>query len=287
MTPNSHSMTAWRAALSRARHQVLDGGSVFRDPLALTIIGPEAASQVQIDSAKNEGRVARAFRRPLAARSRIAEDTLQEAVERGVQQYIVLGAGLDTFAYRNPYADNLRVFEVDHPATQRWKRELLAAAEIGVPPSMDFVPVDLAVEDFMTALIRAGFNPDKPTVCAWLGVTVYLDRDTVLSTLQRMRAEWARGSVVVFDYVSQPAKTDVIGRCLLGLLSRRYARMGEPWRSFFRDGELTELLSSAGFSHIEDLRPDEIAKQLFAGTARKAELPRSRRKFAGVIRAWT
>src|SRR6202161_3091310 len=129
-----------RGALRRAAHQLLDQPRVLDDPLALLIIGADAAEQLR-SNPKEHRAFSRAFRAFMAARSRYAEDELARAVALGVTQYVVLGAGLDTFAYRNPHA-GLHVFEVDHPATQAWKRVQLQTAEIPIPASLTFVPID-------------------------------------------------------------------------------------------------------------------------------------------------
>jgi methyltransferase (TIGR00027 family) len=138
----------------RAAHQLLDQPLVFEDPLAVRIIGARAEANLP-EQPKNF--VAARFRAFMAARSRFAEDELRDAVARGVRQYVILGAGLDTFAYRNPYPE-LRVFEVDHPSTQAWKRKRLAQVGIPVPSTMTFAPVDFTRETFDDALANAGFD---------------------------------------------------------------------------------------------------------------------------------
>jgi methyltransferase (TIGR00027 family) len=287
MEPTTPSETALLAAKSRARHQVLDGGRVFHDPLALRIIGKQAAEEIMTSPRRSESRIGRALRGPLAARSRIAEDTLHAAVAAGARQYVLLGAGLDTFAYRNPYgADTLRVFEVDHPATQATKRRQLAEAHIAVPASLAFVGVDFETQDFVQGLQAAGFDPTLPTVYSWLGVAVYLPRQTVMSTLKSIRESSAPGSVLVFDYVSRPGRLDLLRRGVLALMARRFARIGEPWRTFFDEQELAGDLRAIGYSRVEDLRAADIAKSLFDGNGVLLKHRYAGRKFGGVIRAW-
>src|SRR6202162_2165714 len=140
MQEGKFSRTAQRVAIRRAAHQLLDQPRVLDDPLALRIIGADAAEGLGTKP-KEHHAFSRAFRAFMAARSRYAEDELARAVAEGVRQYVVLGAGLDTFAYRNPHP-GLRVFEVDHPATQAWKREQLQAAGITIPPALTFVHID-------------------------------------------------------------------------------------------------------------------------------------------------
>lgn len=205
----------------------------------------------------------------------------------GAKQYVVLGAGLDTFAYRNPFSgDTLRVFEVDHPATQAWKHGLLREGGIDVPASVAFVPVDFEKDDFMEKLRLAGFRPELPTVYSWLGVTVYLPEERVMAVLKTIRESSAAGSVVVFDYVGKPSRWNLLRGATLALLSKRFARMGEPWRSFFDERALAEALRAMGYRRLEDARPEDIAQGLFVAGGVELKHRRAGRNFGGVMKAW-
>ncbi len=252
----------------------MDGGEVFADALALEILGPERAAEVRqwasdhgpAGRQSDRGSFSEAMRGALAARSRIAEDSLREAVAAGATQYVVLGAGLDTFALRNQWPPGLaRVFEVDHPATQAWKRQLAAAAGLQMPAHAAYVPVDFERQDFMEQLLAYGLDPGERTVFAWLGVTMYLAPAAVQATLARMGAQAAPGSVLVFDYVRRPARRELGRRLALGLLARRFRRMGEPWHCFLGEDELQAMLAQAGFGPAEVIGPEEIARTLLAG----------------------
>lgn len=167
------STTAFRAAIARARHQLIDSPRVFDDPLALRILGPDTALELERLGRHRDNPYLRGLRASLVARSRIAEDALHEAVARGTTQYVVLGAGLDTFALRSPYpAARLRIFEVDRPATQSWKRQLLARAGLVAPAHLHWVPVNFGRESVGEALLGAGFDPTRPAFFSWLGVTM-------------------------------------------------------------------------------------------------------------------
>src|SRR5271165_4327165 len=168
MQEGKFSRTARRVAIRRAAHQLLDQPRVFDDPLALLIIGAETAQDLRTNP-KEHHAFSRAFRAFMAARSRYAEDELARAVAYGVRQYVVLGAGLDTFAYRNPHP-GLRAFEVDHPATQAWKREQLQAAGIAIPAGLTFVPIDFERQTLADGLARAGFDNGATAFFSWLGV---------------------------------------------------------------------------------------------------------------------
>lgn len=213
---------------------------------------------------REQDRAARALRAFMAVRSRYAEDSLGEAVSRGVGQYVLLGAGLDTFAYRNPYGDRVRVFEVDHPATQAWKKECLSAAGIVAPPTMTFAPVNFERETVLDGLAAAGFRADRPAFFAWLGVTMYLARETVMAMFKTI-AGLPRPSGVVFDYGLDRELLGFMERMVLDAFAARVAKAGEPWTTFFRPDELTADLRALGFNEIEDLNPRAINVRYFDG----------------------
>jgi methyltransferase (TIGR00027 family) len=250
------SKTALRVAIRRAVHQLLDDPKILDDPLALRILGEETASELR--------RAPEAFERPgthnlrafVAVRSRFAEDRLGEAVRQGVHQFIVLGAGLDTFAYRNRHA-GLHVIEVDHPATQGWKRDLLASAGIVIPDAVTFVPVDFAKQALSEELNRSGFRCDEAAFFSWLGVVPYLTRDAAFGTL-RWIASLPPPRGVVFDYAVARSQLGLLERTVLDALSKRVALAGEPFQLFFETPELAAALHEMGFHHLEDLGVDEI-----------------------------
>src|SRR6476659_3396836 len=168
MKPSEASRTALTIARQRAAHQVLDHGAILYDPFAIKILREDEKDVLQFANAHPSASIGRLF---TTARSRIAEDALSRAVERGVLQIVILGAGLDTFALRNPHgAQQIRIHEVDHPATQAWKRERLAEAEIALPPWLTLVPVDFERDDVGEKLVDAGFNHTSPAFFTWLGV---------------------------------------------------------------------------------------------------------------------
>jgi methyltransferase (TIGR00027 family) len=261
------SLTAYRVAIRRAAHQVLDNPNVLDDPIALRIIGQEAAERLRDGSDDQQGRFARAVRAFMVARSRHAEDELALAITRGATQYVILGAGLDTFAYRNPYAASaLRVFEVDHPATQEWKRGRLAAAGIAPPESVTYAPVDFERQALPEELARAGFKSDAIAFFSWLGVTMYLEPAAIKATLGYV-ASTPRGGGVVFDYAVPRSSLSWMGRIALDAMSRRVARSGEPFRTFFDPRELAAQMRAMGFTSIEDFGKDEINALYFKDRA--------------------
>ena len=262
------SRTALRVALRRAAHQLYDAPVVFADPLAVRILGETYAEELRQDHMLPERAFVVGLRAFLAARSRYAEDRLSHAVEAGVRQYVLLGAGLDTFAYRNPYT-GLRVFEVDHPATQAWKRELLARSSIRVPESLTFVPVDFEEQSLASQLQAAGFDFDAPAFFAWLGVVPYLTIEAFRATVGFI-AERPAGSGVVLDYGQPREVLSPLERLAHDVLAARVERAGEPFRLFFTPAQMAHEL--AAFRDIEDLGSEEINMRYFSGRSDRLRL---------------
>jgi methyltransferase (TIGR00027 family) len=254
------SRTAQGVAVMRAAHQLLDAPLVFEDPLALRVIGAETADALRADpQAFDTNRGLRAF---LALRSRYAEDALAAAVARGVRQYVVLGAGLDTSAFRTPHA-GLRIFEVDHPATQTWKRERLIEGGIAVPASVRFVPVDFETQSLAQELRRAGLRADEPAYFSWLGVVVYLTRPAINGTLQYI-ASLAPGSEVVFDYSVPAHLLTLAQRSARAVRALRVMEMGEPWLTYYDPADLAAALHAIGYTSVYDLEPAAANARYFA-----------------------
>jgi methyltransferase (TIGR00027 family) len=259
------SHTAYRVAVSRAAHQLLDEPRVLEDPIALAIVGAAAVAAIRAAPLRYRLPPARYLRAFLVARSRVAEEALAQAVRRGVRQYVVLGAGLDTFAYRNPYpADGLTVFEVDHPATQAWKRGQLETAGIALPPSLRFVSVDFETQQLGERLAGAGLRADERAFFSWLGVSMYLTRAAIGATLGYV-AGLPRGSGIVFDYAVPPAGLGPVRRLVVHALLKRVAAAGEPWKTFFEPRALAAELRALGFTELEDLGPEELNARFFGG----------------------
>jgi methyltransferase (TIGR00027 family) len=253
--------TALRVAMRRAAHQVLDAPRVFVDPLALTILGLEEAAHASVAWKESETQASRSLRAFIVVRGIYAENELAQAIERGVGQYVVLGAGLDTFAYRNPYA-NLQVFEVDHPATLAWNRHRLQEVGIVIPSSLTFAPVDFEKEALVDGLRSVGFNAERASFFSWLGVTSYLTRETVLSTLSAVIA-MSRGNGIVFDFAVPRATQKPLSQMAFDALAARVAAAGEPFQGFFEPAELAEQLGRAGCGHVEDLDGEMINSRYF------------------------
>lgn len=263
MAQGRPSITAQSAAMLRAAHQVLDDPRVLDDPIALRIIG--AASQSLLLSEPERFQNSRSLRAFIAVRSRYAEDELVNAMHRGVRQYVILGAGLDTFSYRNTVAHSgspLRVFEVDHPATQSWKRQRLREAGIAIPDSLTFAPVDFETQTLAEGLNQAGLNSEEPAFFSLLGVAIYLSKPALMSTLKFVTS-LQPGSEIVFDYsVPSSALTDGQRRAR-EYAAKRVAARGEPWISYFDPLELKRDLSQLGFTQVDDFGPQQANDRYF------------------------
>jgi methyltransferase (TIGR00027 family) len=244
------SRTALGAAGHRAAHQALEGGMVFADPLALAILGEDAEEALARAREQPERRGLRIF---IAMRSRYAEDCARSAIDRRVRQILVLGAGLDTFAYRLEAHDCLRVFELDHPATQRDKRGRLARAGIAVPPHVTFVAHDFEHGSMMAALMAGGLDAARRIFVLWLGVTPYLTEEGVFATLGEL-ARLPGGVEVVFDYANPPeAIEEPKARHTRDKMAAEVAALGEPFRCYLDTGALHRRALELGYVEIEDL----------------------------------
>jgi methyltransferase (TIGR00027 family) len=261
MKTGKPSVTAYSAALHRAAHQLADGGRVLTDPIAVPILG-ERKQEILRDQDVPGRRLMRNF---IAARSRFAEDKLARAYQNGTRQLVVLGAGLDTFAYRNPYAD-LRVFEVDFPSTQHWKRERLAEAKIQIPETVTYVPIDF---EHQTLASELRLDPG-PAFFAWLGVVPYLTREAFDTTIDYVAAR--NGNEVVFDYSDPPESMTPDRRARHEERAGRVDGVGEPWRTYFVPAELAAELSAKGLTEIEDLGPAQQAARYLHRTDIPANL---------------
>jgi methyltransferase (TIGR00027 family) len=257
------SVTALGAAIVRAAHQEVDGGRVFEDPLAARLVGADGgdpAFDAVYEPEQEPVRLA------VAARARFAEDTLLTAVEDGVRQAVILGAGLDTFAYRHGGTD-ARVFEVDFPATQAWKRGLLATAGIAEPPSVTFAPIDFERTGLGDGLAKAGFDADRPAFFVWMGVVPYLTPATVYGTLGLIGALPA-GSGVVFDYGEPPGAMSPEQRAGFERRAAWAEQNGEPFLSHFAPADLAARLPGLGLSLVEDVTYEALAARYEPGLSR-------------------
>jgi len=262
MTERNSSATARGVAMLRAAHQLIDGEPpILNDPAIVRIFGPDLEAHIHESIEMYQSPQSRGLRSHVVLRSRYAEDALHDAVTRGIKQYILLGAGLDTFAYRQPdWARDITIVEVDHPASQGEKRAMLRRAGIEAPPNVHYADVDFERETLAEGLARCRVAFDVPSFFSWLGVTMYLTREAIAAVLNTV-SSFPRGSGIALTF-AQPADPSEPGA---GLLAERAAELGEPWLSYFTPEEIRELLLSHGFTHAELADRAEIMKRYYAG----------------------
>jgi methyltransferase (TIGR00027 family) len=251
VAPGQPSRSALTAAAARAAHLIVDGQpTIFADTLAAALLGDRAEELIAYHERHGTHPVLVSARVQVTCRGRYAEDALARAAGAGVTQYVLLGAGLDSFAYRGgPLAGRVHVFEVDHPASQEFKRAALGAARVEVPDSVRYVPADLARDPLIRCLSAAGFDAAAPAVIAWLGVTMYLTAEAVAETLAAV-ARLAPGTELIADYLLPEGARDEAGALYGALVAQASAEQGEPWRSYFTPDQMADLARRAGFGAV-------------------------------------
>ena len=256
MKSDEPSRMALMVARQRAAHQLLDHGAILDDPYAVRILGEDEDNILQAFNDHPLRSLGRLF---TAARSRIAEDALSKAVERGVRQVVILGAGLDTFALRNPHAARISIFEVDHPATQAWKRQRLVGAELAPPPWLTFVSVDFEQDDLQQKLSSAGFQRTSVVFFTWLGVVPYLTRDAIDDTLGYIAS--VPNSEVVFDYAEPPETLSEDVKAYAAARMAQLEKIKEQWVSRIEPAGVAAILRSHGFDDMEDISFQQVVSR--------------------------
>ena len=257
MSAQHASRTALGTAYLRAAHQLLDAPPrILEDPLAVRLLGPAAVQRINATVQSYQTPERRALRAHVVLRSRFAEDRLAAAVHRGVTQYIILGAGFDTFALRQPvWAQHLRILEVDQEGTQSTKRAQLTAAGLVLPENADFATIDLEHESLPDGLLRYQVSLGEPTFFSWLGVTMYLNEEAIDAVLRSVAA-FPVGSEIVLTFAPPPGDSP-------SPFDRRSVQLGEPWVSYFTPDALEVKLRDAGFPTVEFLSPKEAEARYF------------------------
>lgn len=266
MEAQKASDTAALTAILRAAHQLVDDEPrIVDDPIAVGLI--HEASRECIAARRTELRSPGLMipRAAVLLRSRYAEDLLAQAVERGVSQFVILGAGLDTFAFRQPaFARRLQIYEIDYPATQAWKRERLAAVGIEVPDNLYWAPIDFEQQTLAAGLRGAGFDATRPAFFSWLGVTQYLTLPAIDATLNVVAA-LPSPSTIVLTFMLPDADLPPEEAAAARAVAKHAATTGEPWLTRIRAQELTARLRRLGFREVVHLTPEAANARYFAG----------------------
>src|SRR5262249_13610090 len=266
MEARKASDTAALTAMLRAAHQLVDDEArIVDDPIAISLLDDATRKRI---AARPTALLSPGLMIPRAAvllRSRYAEDLLADAVALGVGQFVILGAGLDTFAFRQPaFARRLQIYEVDHPATQVWKRERLSTAGVAAPDNLRWAPIDFEQQTLAAGLQDAGFDASRPAFFSWLGVTQYLTLPAIDATL-RVVAALPSPSTIVLSFmlpdVDLPSEEAAAARAM----AEDAARTGEPWVTRISPQDLAVRLSQLGFRDVIDLSPKEADALYFAG----------------------
>lgn len=272
------SITAITAARFRAAHLLIDGQpKIFSDEFALRFSGADSeasflnslnAMMAEV-SAKVGPEIAQmVFRAPRAAmvmRSRYAEDALSEAITRGIRRYVILGAGLDSFAWRRRDLEpTMQVFEIDHAATQEWKQQRLREIGIDPPGNLVFLPIDFERQTLIGGLRLGGYPLQEPAFISWLGVTQYLPKESVLSTLRQVRT-LAPGTELTFTFLVPQDLWIGEERGLFPIAAASTAASGEPWISFFQPAEIAAQMRELGFTQVLHFSPEDANRRYFAG----------------------
>jgi methyltransferase (TIGR00027 family) len=263
--------TALRVALWRALHVLSDPPPhVFDDTVGLALVAPDDDWQARPDM----GPFTRPFRASIVARARFVEDLVEQELARGVGQYVILGAGLDTFAQRRAHLGaQVRVFEIDEPATQAWKQQRLVELGLGVPPFLRFVPVNFERgETWRTCLDAAGFDAARPAVVASTGVSMYLSKEAVAATLRDV-SSLATGSTLVMSFMLPIELVEPAVRPGIEAAARGARASGTPWLSFFTPAEMLDLARGAGFRSVTHVSADALTARYFAGRTDGLRLP--------------
>jgi methyltransferase (TIGR00027 family) len=257
--------TAVRTALWRALHLQADAPPpVFADDIGLKLAAPEPGWQQRPDMSE----FTRPFRASILARARFVEDLLAAQVSAGVAQYVILGAGLDTFVQRQPaLASRLAVYEIDQPGPQAWKRQRLIECGYGIPPHLHLVPVDFEAGDaWRDKLAAAGFDAARPALLASTGVSMYLTREAVSATLRQVAA-LAPGSTLAMSFMLPIDMQDPSIRVGVQRAAEGARAAGTPFLSFFTPEDMLALARAAGFMHVRHVSADELAERYFADRA--------------------
>jgi methyltransferase (TIGR00027 family) len=253
--------TAVRTSLWRALHMQADSKpSILEDEIGLKLIAPPDDWQQRPDM-----KFTKRLRASIIARARFIEDLIIEQSKQGIDQYVILGAGLDTFAQRRPdIASKLQVYEIDQPQTLTWKQQRLIELDFGIPDYLHFVPVNFETSSWWEQLLKAGFDASKPAVVACTGVTLYLTKEAIVATLNQL-ATLAPGSKLAMTFYLPMELLDEEDKPIHEIGEKGARERGTPFVSFFAPNEILTLASNAGFKDIKTISTKEMEQLYFAG----------------------
>jgi methyltransferase (TIGR00027 family) len=266
MEAGKHSYMAEGSAYLRAVHMSIDGEpKILEDPLAATLLGPDFDDKMAADLERLARPALIKARSLIIMRSRYAEDELTAAIDRGITQYVILGAGLDTSPYRSGHpAQQIQTFEIDHPDTQRWKLERLNAASVQIRDNLHHVAVDFESDSLAEQLTAGGFNSEEPAFFSWLGVSYYLNRESVLDIFKYV-ARLPSPSQLVFDFVMSDSEIGETEREAMKKIITLVEKYGEPWLCRFGPTDLQQTLHDIGFGKTFYFSHELATRRYFEG----------------------
>jgi methyltransferase (TIGR00027 family) len=266
--------TAEATAAMRAAHSLYHQPVVFNDPYALQLTSPALRRVCQsrffgwLLSRKSISESLRPITAQVVSRAKYAEEKLEQAVSKGISQYVIISAGFDSFCLRHPdFSAGLQIYEIDHPATQQVKRKRLGEILDSSPEGVEFLAADLEKQTIANALSDSSFLKDEKAFFSWLGTVPYLSEDAVFNVLRGLASFAARGSEIVFDYSIPPYTWPLEERQALGRILRIIGRRGEPIKSFFGPDAFPDEVSRLGYHIFENVSPTELNERYFSNRA--------------------
>jgi methyltransferase (TIGR00027 family) len=281
MLPGQPSQTLLNSAIRRGQHQLLDWPLILNDPVVLTLVPEAEQPDALVEMGDPSKPLPTLLRALMAMRSRFAEDRLALAATRGVAQYVIIGAGLDTFPWRQPkFAAHMRIFAVDHPVSLGWVQRRLRERRLARPANLFHVPVDLERQALVEQLKACGFDPELATFCSVLGVLQYLDPNAA-DALLHFGAQLVAGSEIVLSFVADEPMTgedrDALAQCVA-----RMDELKEPWKYLRKPAYILDLLASLGFTDVFHLTPELAQRRYFANRYDRLRAPRWEQLIAAV-----
>ncbi len=283
MLPGQASQTLLIASIMRARHQLFDAPLIFDDPVVLNLVPEARDPDVLNDLGDPKGPMATLLRSMLAVRSKFAEDRLAQAAGRGIRQYVIFGAGLDTFPWRQPnFAKDLQIFAVDHPASLVQTNRIFRERGFARPSNLVRVPLDFEQKRIGEQLAACDFDRDAASFCSALGVLLYLE-DEIVDEILRFIMSLRPSSEIVFSFFPPDDELDGLDLEVARRIGAKFAAMGEPWKSRVGPRAIVKRLLALGFGEVFHLSPELAQAQYFSARSGKSTAPHFEQMIAATV----
>ena len=283
MFPGQASQTLLIASIMRARHQLFDVPVILDDPVVLKLVPEARDAGVLTEFGDSSQPIATLMRSMFAVRSKFTEDRLAQAASRGIRQYVMFGAGLDTFPWRQPdFAKDVTIFAVDHPASLIQTNRVFRERQFARPPNLIRVPLDLEHRRIDEQMGACDFDRDTPSFCSALGLMLYLE-DEIVDTILRFVVSLPPWSEIVFSFVPPEDDLDGVDLEIAHRAAAKFATIGEPWKSRVRPQAMAERLKSLGFREVFHLSPELAPERYFAGRSDKLMAPHFEQMISAIV----